>query len=117
MIPRLVKLGTKRLKVLVVKHLMRASDRFGGAWLEEGEMYIDPDYEPSETFIHELTHHVTFYLGYEIDEGMTVRVEKAIALLIRDNPGVFRWLIDEIAGPDRATSRQKRTKKAHKRKR
>ena len=106
--PRKVKIGSHDIKIHWVKRLSDASDRRGTACWEDKEVHLDPKKIPAETLIHELSHMVCWFLGIEDEEKVTVQSENTIAMLIRDNPSVMRWIVDEIAGPLPTKKKKKR---------
>ena len=115
-IPRKVKLGAVDIAVIPIKHLEAASENLGSANFPPAVVYFDPDAEPATTIIHELIHHVLWRRGspQARDEELVTQMENTIAALIRDNPAMCRWLVDQIAGVARGGKQGKSSKRKRK---
>lgn len=93
-IPEKVKVGGKTYTVEITDKLYMGRQGYNGEILtDECVIRIAPgrtDDDMKAVFLHELTHALGYFMGYNNhDEEKVERIAEAILMLIKDNPNIF----------------------------
>jgi len=113
-IPRKVIIAGRDIKIAVLRGLYDATGDTAGSSDELETITLDAGRDLATTLIHELAHQVSHSIKGSQDEREITLIEHALVALIRFNPALCRWLVDQIAGVSRIGKQGKSSKRKRK---
>lgn len=99
-LPKTIKINWRTYKILKKETLQGGDDYVGNVFQSSGEIEIKKDqefYAEKITVLHEIIHCILYHAGSKLkkDEDFIEMVANGIYQVLKENPEVVRWIVNE----------------------